>query len=82
MKKLKHFDNHYFAVFNAHPTDFRKGRAAVLKKYGEFTWATLKRNMRTGVMEIFQHKANPVAKLYVRAVAKSADALWERRNKK
>ena len=74
-KVLPHFrGNLSLAVFNCQDHEKRKGRQAVLSKFGPAGWQKVLRCKRTGIMEIFQHEPTPETRLYAETIAKLADA--------
>ena len=74
-KLLPYFSGSLFmAVFNCRDHEKRKGREAVLSKFGPTGWQKVLRCKRTGIMEIFHHEATPETRLYAETIAKLADA--------
>lgn len=71
--KMKFFDGIIWAVFNCHDGDLRKGRKAVLSKYGMTGWRKVKTINRTGVMAMFNTSMIPETELYADTIATSAD---------
>jgi hypothetical protein len=74
LKKFPYFKSIQFAVFNVNENDIRKGRKAVIEKYGPAGWKNVKDRMKTGIMEIFRHKPTRETKLFAETCGMSADA--------
>jgi hypothetical protein len=72
----------YCAVFNCSTHDKRKGREAVITKFGGKGWQKVKDRMRTGIMEIFQHKPTPETNLYALTVGRSAEGRAAKRKQR
>ena len=51
--RFKYFDGLDWAVFNCRASDKRKGRQAVLAKFGEAGWKKVLNVNRTGIMAMF-----------------------------
>lgn len=72
------FGSLYVAVFNCRPTGMKKGREAVLSKFGEKGWRKVKSLMKTGIMELFQHSPTPETVLYASVVGQHAEKYWSK----
>lgn len=80
--RFKHLNCLYIAVFNCRESDKRKGRKAVLDKFGVTGWKKVLKINRTGIMAMFQSKPTPETKLYTDTVGVAAEARVARTNAK
>lgn len=68
-----YFGSEFVAVFNCNATDQRKGRDAVLSRYGKRGWAKVKNINKTGIMAMYKVKDIPETRLYSLVVGTSSD---------
>lgn len=79
-KRWPYFKDVYFAVFNSRDSHVRKGKDAVVAKYGREGWEKVKACKKTGLMEIFSHKPFPELRLFGETIADYADAYHAKRS--
>lgn len=78
--QYRHFDGIAWAVFNCLPHERRKGRKAVVDKFGIEGWRKVKAKMKTGIMELFRHAPEPETELYTFTIGEAADKRVRRKN--
>ena len=78
--RFKYFDGLKWAVFNCRESDKRKGRQAVLKKFGEAGWKKVLKINRTGIMAMFQVSPTPETQIYADTVGVAAEARCAKRS--
>jgi len=74
------FGGVYVAVFNSTEYDRTVGRRDVLDKFGEAGWDKVKKRMKSGCMEIFQHPPIPETELFVFSVGQQVERRHKRRS--
>lgn len=78
--RFKYFDGLTWAVFNCRESDKRKGRKAVLEKFGVAGWKKVLKINRTGIMAMFQVSPTPETQLYADTVGVAAEARCAKRS--
>lgn len=78
--RFKFFDGLIWAVFNCRESDKRKGRKAVLDKFGVSGWKKVLKINRTGIMAMFKVPPTPETQLYADTVGVAAEARCAKRS--
>ena len=68
-----HFGSVSLAVFNCNDYGKSKGREAVKAKYGDQGWKEVTKRMKSGIMEIFNHKPTKETALFANVVGLAAE---------